>query len=88
MKSDSNVCYLGTDKTVKHKASLKVGEQITIQNVKKYWTKQVLANKYRKNTHTCEKKQNKFLIFSSVALQVPQPHGSTLALDSVFSCPA
>lgn len=28
------------------------------------------------------------LIFSSVALQVPPPHGITLALDSVFSRPA
>lgn len=52
------MCYLGTDKTVKHKASLKVGIQITIQNVKKYWTIQVLANKYRKKKHShVEKKK-------------------------------
>lgn len=34
MNFDSKMCYLGTDKTVKHNASLKVGKWITIQNVK------------------------------------------------------
>lgn len=56
MNFNSRMCYLGTDKTVKHKASLKVGKWITIQNVKHLEVldnTDALANKYRKNTQTC-----------------------------------
>lgn len=81
---------LGTDKTVKHKASLKTGKRITIHRVEHYevldtsfWPINIEKDTFKKK----KKKRNpniSNLIFSSVALQVPQPLALNLLL-TVFS---
>lgn len=77
---------LGTDKTVKHKASLKTGKRITIHKVEHYevldtsfWPINIEKDMFKKRNPNISN-----LIFSSVALQVPQPLALHLLL-TVFS---
>lgn len=87
---DSKNVFQAQIKQIKHKASLKSGQMdhnkkcCAIRKVLN--TYKFLANKYRKkrknNSHTCRKKPSN-LIFSSVALQVPQPLALHL-LSTVF----
>lgn len=81
---------LGTDKTVKHKASLKTGKRITIHRVEHY---EVLDTSFwpiniEKDTLKKKKKKKpkyiKFDIFKCCTASTAAP-GIKLAPDSVFS---
>lgn len=86
--------YLGTDKTVKHKASLKTGKRITIHKVEHYevldtsfWPINIEKDTLKKQKQKTNKKPPKYIkfdIFKCCTASTAAP-GITLAPDSVFS---